>query len=386
MLNNLNQYLMNLRNTLTGLPIEKIDQVVQLLHYTRLNNRQVFIMGNGGSASTASHFVCDLAKNTAYPELSGFKVIGLTDNMAIFSALGNDHGYDNVFVDQLKNFVQSNDVVIGISASGNSKNVIRAIDLANEIGAYTIGMTGNDGGKLGSIVQLEVRVPSTNVQHIEDIHLALEHMICSALIHLAEVTVASRSQPIKAPAELPRSLVDTLFDNAFSTPAPLVEEPGANAYPKNNPPEESGENNLGYMLQIALCSTGASSGTLILVDQNGDVVAGAIVRDGEVTSPPVEQLAEISQHGLAGWVVKNRTPALVDNTVKDERWFQRPWENGNNQSRSAVSVPLAVSGRVLGSITLVHPQGNQFTQEDLEYVTKMTTSLTPSILAAAHLI
>jgi len=140
------------------------------------------------------------------------------------------------------------------------------------------------------------------------------------------------------------------------------------------------------MLQIALCSTGASSGTLILVDQNGDVVAGAIVRDGEVTSPPVEQLAEISQHGLAGWVVKNRTPALVDNTVKDERWFQRPWENGNNQSRSAVSVPLAVSGRVLGSITLVHPQGNQFTQEDLEYVTKMTTSLTPSILAAAHLI
>ena len=382
MTKNLYQYLMDLRNTLDNLPVEKIDQVVQLLHFSRLNGHQVFIMGNGGSASTASHFVCDLAKNTAYPQVPGFKVIGLTDNMAIFSALGNDHGYENVFVDQLRNFVQPNDVAIAISASGNSENVIRAVELANEVGAYTIGLTGNNGGKLGRIVQLEIRVPSNNVQHIEDIHLSLEHMICSNLIEMAEVTVSGQSEPLKTTTGLPGSLADTLFTNAFREPVPVEEE--TNIEVEARLQAEVRDNNLGYMLQIALCSTGASSGTLILVDQNGNVVAGATVREGMVSSTPVEQLAEISQHGLAGWVVKNRAPALVENTGDDERWLRRPWENSH--SRSAVSVPLTISDRVMGSITLVHPQDSKFTEEDLEYVTKMATSLTPSILAAARLI
>jgi D-sedoheptulose 7-phosphate isomerase len=146
-----------------------------------MNRRQVFIMGNGGSASTASHFVCDLAKNTRKPDLPNFRVIGLTDNMAIFSALANDEGYENVFAQQLASFLEPDDIVIGISASGNSANVLNAIELGNRMGATTIGLTGFDGGMLRSMVALDIHVPSSCIEHVEDIHLMLEHLICKAI-------------------------------------------------------------------------------------------------------------------------------------------------------------------------------------------------------------
>lgn len=154
--------------------MDGVHQAIKLLHRARLGGHQVFIMGNGGSAAIASRYILSviLAKNTAYPDLPGSRVIGLSDNMSIFSALGNDNGYENVFVDQLRNFVRKDDVVIGISTSGNSENVLRAIDLARETGAVTIGMTGFDGGKLAGMVDLEIRVPSHNIQHVEDIHLS----------------------------------------------------------------------------------------------------------------------------------------------------------------------------------------------------------------------
>jgi len=138
-------------------------------------------MGNGGSASTATHFVCDLGKNTRSPELPNFRVIGLSDNMAIFSALANDEGYENVFAQQLASFVQPEDIVIGISASGNSPNVLRAMVLANQRGARTVAFTGFDGGKLRSLAGIEIHVPSHCIEHVEDIHLVLEHLITKAL-------------------------------------------------------------------------------------------------------------------------------------------------------------------------------------------------------------
>jgi D-sedoheptulose 7-phosphate isomerase len=112
------------------LPVESIARVVGILQEARVSGRQVFIMGNGGSASTATHFVCDLAKNTRRDELPHFRVIGLTDNMAMFSAYANDEGYEHVFEAQLANLIDSNDIVIGISASGNSRNVLNAMSLA----------------------------------------------------------------------------------------------------------------------------------------------------------------------------------------------------------------------------------------------------------------
>jgi D-sedoheptulose 7-phosphate isomerase len=175
------EYVRDLQATLAALPLEPIEQVVSILNQARLENRQVFIMGNGGSAATASHFVCDLAKNTREVGKPHFKVIGLSDNMAILSALANDEGYENVFVQQLTNLLNPGDIVIAISASGNSPNVLKAIDYARETGATTIGFTGYEGGKLGLMVDLNVLVKSNCIEQVEDIHLVLEHMIIKSL-------------------------------------------------------------------------------------------------------------------------------------------------------------------------------------------------------------
>ena len=179
-----NKYIEDLQQTLARLPQKPIHEAITALHDARMSNQQVFIFGNGGSASTASHFVCDLAKNTRMADRPHFRVLGLTDNIALITAYANDEGYENVFVQQLACFVQSGDVVIGISASGNSSNVLEAIKLANERNARTIGFTGFDGGQLQKLVDIDLHVPSDNIEQVEDIHLMFEHLICTALRQL----------------------------------------------------------------------------------------------------------------------------------------------------------------------------------------------------------
>jgi D-sedoheptulose 7-phosphate isomerase len=180
-MNPVTQYLAELESTLHQLPEEEILKVIDLLHQARLEQRQIFVMGNGGSASTATHMVCDLAKNTRRRGLPNFRVIGLADNMAIFSALANDEGYENVFAQQLASFVREGDIVIAISASGKSPNVIKAAELARSIGAHVIGMTGFDGGKLAGLSNSHLHVPSHCIEHVEDAHLMIEHLIAKAL-------------------------------------------------------------------------------------------------------------------------------------------------------------------------------------------------------------
>ena len=191
----IHRYITELEQTLANLPEERIREVVEILHEARLSNRQVFIMGNGGSASTASHFVCDLGKNTRVKGVPNFRVMGLTDNMALFSALANDEGYENVFMQQLASHIQPGDVVIAISASGNSPNVVNAARLACTIPARTIGFTGFDSGKLGGIVDIDLHVPSHLIEHVEDIHLVLEHLICKELRQKAR-ELSSLEKPI----------------------------------------------------------------------------------------------------------------------------------------------------------------------------------------------
>lgn len=178
---NIQNYILTLQHTLDQLPRQTIAEVVTVLEQARAQARQVFIMGNGGSAATASHFVCDLAKNTRRDGLPHYRVIGLTDNMAIFSAYANDEGYENVFSQQLTNLILPGDVVIGISASGNSSNVIHAIHEAKRHQATTIAFTGFDGGRLGQLVDINIHVKSNIIEHVEDIHLMLEHMIVKAI-------------------------------------------------------------------------------------------------------------------------------------------------------------------------------------------------------------
>ena len=179
-------YISELQATLELLPVELISELISILQEARIERRQVFIMGNGGSASTATHFVADLAKNTRWQSVPDFKVLGLTDNMAMLSAYANDEGYENVFAQQLANFVHPNDVVIAISASGNSKNVLKAVELASRVKAHTIGLTGFDGGKLGSLVELNIHIPSDIIEQVEDLHLVVEHMVVKTLREMAK--------------------------------------------------------------------------------------------------------------------------------------------------------------------------------------------------------
>jgi D-sedoheptulose 7-phosphate isomerase len=174
-------YISNLQRTMDQLPRQRIAEVIGVLQHARLQGNQVFIMGNGGSAATASHFVCDLAKNTCCEGLPPFRVIGLTDNMAVFSAYANDEGYDKTFSQQLASLIRPGDIVIGISTSGESKNVINAIEEARKHDVTTIGFTGFNGGRLGQIVNINIHVESDVIEHVEDIHLMLEHMIVKGI-------------------------------------------------------------------------------------------------------------------------------------------------------------------------------------------------------------
>jgi len=177
----LETYLIELQQVVAQLSVEKMDQVVDILINNVKSGGKVFMCGNGGSASTASHFACDLAKNTVVSGAPHFKVIALTDNMALVTAWSNDTAYDHVFSAQLDPLVQAGDVVIGISCSGNSQNVINAMDIARQHSATTIAFTGDTGGRLKDLVDLCILVPSPRIEQQEDVHLVLEHSICAAV-------------------------------------------------------------------------------------------------------------------------------------------------------------------------------------------------------------
>jgi len=161
--------------------INRIDKLTSILIKARENRNTIFIMGNGGSASTASHFVGDLSKGTIVGDFPRFKAVALTDNIPNMLAWANDGGYEQIFVEQLKNLMEPSDVVIGISVSGNSMNIIKAIEYANNNGGLTIGLSGGDGGKLAKFAQENIHVPSSYMQKVEDIHLLIEHLLTSLI-------------------------------------------------------------------------------------------------------------------------------------------------------------------------------------------------------------
>jgi D-sedoheptulose 7-phosphate isomerase len=138
----------------------------------------VYLFGNGGSAALASHFACDLGKGTAYCNGGKrFRVLSLTDNLPTLTAWANDTNYEDVFSEQLRNFVQPGDVALAISGSGNSKNVLNALRVAREARATTVGISGFQGGEMKPLCDICVVVPSENMQIIEDLHVAMSHSI-----------------------------------------------------------------------------------------------------------------------------------------------------------------------------------------------------------------
>ena len=157
------------------------QEIFNILKNARDNEKQVFVMGNGGSASTASHFVADLLKTSITSENNIFKAMSLSDNIPVLLAWSNDESYENIFSNQLENFLQKNDVVIGISGSGNSKNVLNAIQFANKKQAITIGLSGKGGGKLSEIVKISLTIQSDDMLTIETMHLLVCHLITTMI-------------------------------------------------------------------------------------------------------------------------------------------------------------------------------------------------------------
>ena len=174
-------YLLGMRAVVSRLDKDQIGRIADVIWEARRHDRQIFIMGNGGSASTASHFCSDLSKTTLIPGKKGFRVVPLTDNIPLMTAWGNDAGFENIFYGQLLNLLNPDDVVVGISGGGMSPNVLKALDLARERGARTVGLAGFSGGKLKDAVEECFIVPSDNYQFIEDVHMILVHLIASVL-------------------------------------------------------------------------------------------------------------------------------------------------------------------------------------------------------------
>ncbi|MCL5103428.1 MAG: SIS domain-containing protein [Armatimonadetes bacterium] len=175
-------YLSSLTTAIAELPEDKVQDVIDTLKAAHAEGRQVFLLGNGGSAATASHIACDFQKGLKECTGKRFKAASITDNVSIMTAWANDTDYDNIFAQQLDSLLEPGDVVIAISGSGNSPNIIKAVERANQMGAITVGWSGFKGGKLAQIVQKPIVVNSDNMQRIEDVHMILGHLVFACLM------------------------------------------------------------------------------------------------------------------------------------------------------------------------------------------------------------
>jgi D-sedoheptulose 7-phosphate isomerase len=177
----INQYFDKLRHVISSIDISQVNNLMNLLFDALESGKQIFIMGNGGSAATASHFAGDFNKGLSWNKERRFKFICLNDNIPTVMAYANDVSYEAIFVEPLKNFFQIGDLIIGISGSGNSKNVLNAIEWGNKNGGITIGLSGYNGGKLKEVAMHSVHINIDDMQITEDLHMVLDHCIMKIL-------------------------------------------------------------------------------------------------------------------------------------------------------------------------------------------------------------
>jgi D-sedoheptulose 7-phosphate isomerase len=192
------KYLRGVIGVLERIPVSVIDEVVDRLFQAYRQNSAVYLFGNGGSAALASHAACDLGKGTTSPEKKPFRVVSLTDNVALITAWANDTSYDNIFAAQLRPFIQPGDIAFAISGSGNSPNVLNGLCAARDGGASTIGLTGFRGGKMTGLCDVCITVPSENMQHIEDSHLCIMHAVFLAFRECTLSSGAAKARGVPA--------------------------------------------------------------------------------------------------------------------------------------------------------------------------------------------
>jgi D-sedoheptulose 7-phosphate isomerase len=176
------EYLDDLKQTIARLDYQSIETAIRWLKQARDGHRMIFVCGNGGSASIASQMVGDVLKGASYGMPDRFRIVGLADSISTITAYANDVGYEHVFSEQLRNFAQNGDVLIAISGSGSSNNVLNAVEYANSIGCKTIALTQAGGGRLKDMAQLTLAVPNTHMGRLEDCFFIMTHVLAYAFI------------------------------------------------------------------------------------------------------------------------------------------------------------------------------------------------------------
>lgn len=162
---------------LNTLEEKKLGVLYEALEKTKKSHNKIFVLGNGGSSASASHWVCDFNKGINYEKSERLQMYSLSDNTPLFSALSNDVAYEDVFIEQLKNYLSPGDLVIGLSVSGNSENIVRALEYAIEKNANTFSVIGDYDGKMKEVSQEALIVPSKNYGIVEDIHMYVCHVL-----------------------------------------------------------------------------------------------------------------------------------------------------------------------------------------------------------------
>lgn len=180
-------YLHEIADVLERLPLKTIEEVIGRFYQAYLQDRAIYVFGNGGSAALASHAACDLGKGTAMNGKRRFRVMSLTDNVALITAWANDSAYEDIFAAQLQSLLQPGDIAFAISGSGNSPNVLKALCQARELGGINVGLSGFQGGKMKALCDLCIVVPSDSMQQIEDSHVCVMHAIFLALRRMVRI-------------------------------------------------------------------------------------------------------------------------------------------------------------------------------------------------------
>ena len=181
-MSHVDDYFTELTAAINGVDNDAVNAWINRLSRARDEESTIFVAGNGGSAATASHFATDMSKGASYGKPQRFRVVALTDSMSTITAYANDVSYDVVFAEQLRNLGKPGDVLVTISGSGSSPNIIRVIEVAQELGIDVVSLTGFAGGTSGPMADIHINVPSDHMGRIEDVHMALCHNVAFAFM------------------------------------------------------------------------------------------------------------------------------------------------------------------------------------------------------------
>ncbi|MBD0293882.1 MAG: SIS domain-containing protein [Flavisolibacter sp.] len=183
----LQNYIQEQRKALESIPVDEVEKLITTFRKALKENRQIFVFGNGGSACNASHFVTDLGKSSSDKTYRRFRCLSLNDNVSWITAIGNDYAYEDIFLRQLENYARPNDIVMTLSVSGSSPNIVKAVEWCRQNDVYTIALVGGKKGKVAPLADHVITIDDTHYGRVEDCQMHICHMICYAFIEQGDL-------------------------------------------------------------------------------------------------------------------------------------------------------------------------------------------------------